>query len=409
MQYAIRDKRSAISELSGALGDLGTLVPLTVALITVNGLPATSVFFGVGVAYLLTGLFYRLPIPVQPLKAVAAIAIARGLPGTAVAAAGWWMGGLLILFALADLSRWLDRFFTRPVIRGIQLGLGAMLVWSGLMLASRPQVVPGGEERVIHLASRALPVGWLVAVAALLLLGVALRRRYLASLFLLAFGGLTALTVGGAGPVLGGIRLGIAFPVPALPSTADLLSALVFLVLPQIPLTLGNAVFATADTAQTYFGSRARRVTPRNLLTTMGISQLVAALFGGVPVCHGSGGLTAHYRLGARTGAAPFIMGALCLALALFVDGNALPILALIPYPVLGTLLAFVGVQHGLLVRDLRGWEEAGVALTTAFLGFATNNLALGFGGGILLQQSLGLIRWAHARRASVRPWGGAQ
>jgi len=409
MRYAIRDKRSAISELSGALGDLGTLVPLTVALITVNGLPATSVFFGVGVAYLLTGLFYRLPIPVQPLKAVAAIAIARGLPGTAVAAAGWWMGGLLILFALADLSLWLDRFFTRPVIRGIQLGLGAMLVWSGLMLASRPQVVPGGEERVIHLASRALPVGWLVAVAALLLLGVALRRRYLASLFLLAFGGLTALTVGGAGPVLGGIRLGIAFPVPALPSTADLLSALVFLVLPQIPLTLGNAVFATADTAQTYFGSRARRVTPRNLLTTMGISQLVAALFGGVPVCHGSGGLTAHYRLGARTGAAPFIMGALCLALALFVDGNALPILALIPYPVLGTLLAFVGVQHGLLVRDLRGWEEAGVALTTAFLGFATNNLALGFGGGILLQQSLGLIRWAHARRASVRPWGGAQ
>jgi len=409
MRYAIRDKRSAISELSGALGDLGTLVPLTVALITVNGLPATSVFFGVGVAYLLTGLFYRLPIPVQPLKAVAAIAIARGLPGTTVAAAGWWMGGLLLLFALTGLSRWLDRFFTRPVIRGIQLGLGLMLVQSGLMLVSRPQVVPGGEERVIHLASRALPLGWLVAAAALLLLGLALRhRRYLASLLLLAFGGLTALTVGGAGQVLGGIRLGIALPVPALPSIADLMSALLFLVLPQIPLTLGNAVFATVDTAQAYFGSQARRVTPRNLLTTMGISQLVAALFGGVPVCHGSGGLTAHYRLGARTGAAPLIMGALCLALALFVDGNALPVLALIPYPVLGILLAFVGIQHGLLVRDLRGWEEAGVALTTALLGFATGNLALGFGGGILLQQSFGLARWARARRASIWPNGGA-
>ncbi len=409
MRYAIRDQRSAISELSGALGDLGTLVPLTVALITVNGLPATSVFFGVGVAYLLTGLFYRLPIPVQPLKAVAAIAIARGLPGTTVAAAGWWMGGLLLLFALTGLYRWLDRFFTRPVIRGIQLGLGLMLVQSGLMLVSRPQVVPGGEERVIHLASRALPLGWLVAAAALLLLGLALRhRRYLASLLLLAFGGLMALTVGGAGRVLGGIRLGIAFPVPALPSTADLMSALLFLVLPQIPLTLGNAVFATVDTAQAYFGSQARRVTPRNLLTTMGISQLVAALFGGMPVCHGSGGLTAHYRLGARTGAAPLIMGALCLALALFVDGNALPVLALIPYPVLGTLLAFVGVQHSLLVRDLRGWEEAGVALTTALLGFATGNLALGFGGGILLQQSFGLARWARARRASIWPNGGA-
>jgi len=409
MRYAMRDVRFAISELSGALGDLGTLVPLTVALITVNGLPATSIFFGLGVAYLLTGLFYRLPIPVQPLKAVAAIAIARGLPGTTVAAAGWWMGGLLLLFVLTGLYRWLDRLFTKPVIRGIQLGVGLMLVQSGLMLVSRPQVVPGGEERVIHLASRALPLGWLVAAAGFLLLGVALRhRRYLASLLLLAFGGLIALTVGGAGRVLGGIRLGIALPVPTLPSTAELMSALLFLVLPQIPLTLGNAVFATVDTAQAYFGYQARRVTPRNLLTTMGISQLVAALFGGVPVCHGSGGLTAHYRLGARTGAAPLIMGTLCLALALFVDGNALPVLALIPYPVLGILLAFVGIQHSLLARDLRGWEEAGVALTTALLGFATGNLALGFGGGILLQQSFGLARWARARRASIRPNGGA-
>lgn len=381
-------------ELGGALGDLGTLVPLVAALITVNGLPATSVFFGIGVAYILSGLFYRLPIPVQPLKAVAAIAIARGLPGTTVAASGWWMGGLLLLLALADFSRWLDHLFTRPVIRGIQLGLGLMLVRSGLALASRPQVVPGGEERVIHLASRPLPLGWPVAAAALLLLGIALRhRRHLASLILLAFGGLTALTVGGAGRVLGGIRLGIALPAPILPSSADMISALVFLVLPQIPLTLGNAVFATVDTAQTYFGPRAHRVTPRNLLTTMGISQWIAALFGGVPVCHGSGGLTAHYRLGARTSAAPLIMGTLCLALALFVDGKALPFLALIPYPVLGILLAFVGVQHSLLVRDLRGWEGIGVALTTASLGFAAGNLAIGFGGGIVLQQGIRLLR----------------
>jgi len=402
------DRISIWGELSGALGDLGTLVPLAAALITVNGLSATGVFFGLGVAYVLSGLFYRLPIPVQPLKAVAAIAIARGLPGTTVAAAGWWMGGLLLLFALVDLPRWLDRLFTRPVIRGIQLGLGMMLVQSGLMLVSRPQVVPGGEERVLHLASHTFPVGWLIAAAALPFLIYTLRhRRYVASLVLLAFGGLTALAIGGAGRILGEIRLGIAFPAPALPSVADLMSALIFLVLPQIPLTLGNAVFATVDTAQAYFGHQARRVTPRNLLTTMGISQLVAALFGGVPVCHGSGGLTAHYRLGARTGAAPLLMGILCLALALLVDGNALPFLALIPYPVLGILVAFVGVQHGLLVRDLRGWEGIGVALTTALLGFATGNLALGFGGGILLQQFLGLVRRVRARRAAARSLEG--
>lgn len=387
------------TEVGGALGDLGVLVPLAVALITVNGLPATGVFFGVGIAYLLAGLVYRLPIPVQPLKAVAAIAIAHGLAGSVVIAAGWWMGILLLLLALTDAQRWLSRLFTRPVIRGIQLGLALILLRSGLSLASRPQVIPGGDDRVIRLATQVIPLGWMVAAAALFVLLWALRsRRWPASLAVLAFGGLTALTVGGAGRFLGDIHLGLVLPAPVLPLPKDLLNALVLLVLPQIPLTLGNAVFATADTARAYFGRRARRVTPRTLLTTMGISQLIAALFGGVPVCHGSGGITAHYRLGARTGTAPILMGVLCLGLALLVDGNVLPVLALIPYPVLGTLLAFVGVQHGVLARDLRGWQDISVAVATAGVGFVTRNLAIGFGCGITLHYGLRLVRWARAR-----------
>ncbi|HIP88035.1 MAG TPA: hypothetical protein EYH27_06330 [Anaerolineales bacterium] len=139
-------------------------------------------------------------------------------------------------------------------------------------------------------------------------------------------------------------------------------------------------------------------MTPRTLLTTMGISQLIAALFGGVPVCYGSGGITAHYRLGARTGTAPILMGVLCLGPALLVDGNVLPVLALIPYPVLGTLLAFVGVQHGVLARDLRGWQDISVAAATAGVGFVTRNLAIGFGCGITLHYGLRLVRWARAR-----------
>lgn len=390
------------TEVSGALGDLGVLVPLAVALITANGLPATNVFFGVGVAYVLVGLAYRLPISVQPLKAVAAIAIAHGLPGSVVTAAGWWMGLLLLVLAVTDAPRWLSRLFSRPVIRGIQLGLGLLLMRSGLALASRHQLIPGGEDRVIHLAAWTIPLGWILAGAALVVLMWTLRsRRWPASLVVLGFGGVTALLVGGAGRSLGQIRLGLALPTPTLPQWSDLLNALVLLVLPQIPLTLGNAVFATVDTAHAYFGDQARRVTPRNLLTTMGVSQLTAALIGGVPVCHGSGGITAHYRLGARTGTAPLLMGGLCLALALFVDGNALPVLALIPYPVLGTLLAFVGVQHGLLARDLRGWEEIAVGVTTAVVGFATRNLAIGFGSGIVLQQAARLLRWAKARRTA--------
>lgn len=380
-------------EVSGALGDLGVLLPLAAALITVNGLSATGVFFGVGLAYILTGLVYRLPLPIQPLKAVAAIAIAQGLPAGAVTAAGWWMGILLLILAATDAARYLGRLFTRPIIQGIQLGLGLLLVRSGILLALRRELTSGGAEQVVRLASRPVPLGWLLAGAALALLLYGVYRKWPVSLILLAFGVAVSLVWGGAAESLGRVRLGLALPRPVLPLIPDLRSALPLLVLPQIPLTFGNAVFATVDTARAYFGQGARRVTPSTLLTTMSISQSIAALFGGAPVCHGSGGLTAHYKLGARTGAAPVLMGILCLALALFVDGNILPILALIPYPVLGAMLAFVGVQHGLLARHVRGREEAFVVIVTGATGFATSNLALGFAVGMGVQQCGRLLR----------------
>ncbi len=390
-------------EISGAFGDLGMLLPLAVSLITVNGMSTTAVFFGIGAAYILAGLFYRLPIPVQPLKAVATIAIAYGLSSTVVAAAGWWMGLILLLLAVTNAARWIERLFTRPVIRGIQLGLALLLMQSGLALASRPQIVPGGADRVLELSIGTLPMGWLIALPAMLLLVWTLRRKNLpASLVVLGFGVAVAVTLGQTARSLGLIHLGLALPKPAVPAPYDLLQALILLVLPQLPLTLGNAVYATVDTTRSYFGLSTHRVTPRNLLTTMGISQLIAAVFGGVPVCHGSGGVTAHYRMGARSGTAPLIIGALCLFLALFVDGNALPILALIPFPVLGTLLIFVGLQHGWLVKDLKGGEEWFVALLTAGLGFYLHNLAIGFGTGILVDRSIWLLRYLRERFSTL-------
>ncbi len=381
--------RLAWGEISGAFGDIGVLLPIAAALITVNGLSATGVFFGFGVAYLATGLFYGLPLPVQPLKAVAAIAVAQQLRASTVVAAGWWMGILLLVFAFTGLGTRIGQLFSRPVVRGIQLGVGALLLRSGISLATRSQMVGGAPEAALHLAGRSIPVSWLLTGGMILLLAWLMRRRkgWPSALILVLCGVLTVAVSGGLRSVLGEVRVGVSLPKPGLPSASDLASAFVFLVLPQIPLTLGNAVFATVDTAQQYFGYRAARVTPQNLLKTMGIFQLVAALFGGAPVCHGSGGLTAHYKFGARSGLAPALMGVLCLALALFVDGNVVPILMLIPYPVLGVLLGFVGFQHGMLVRDLRTWDELAIALTIAGVGFATQNLALGFGIGILLDQ----------------------
>ncbi len=391
-------------ELSGALGDLGVLLPLLAALITLNGLPTTGVFVSVGLAYILAGAYYHLPVPVQPLKAMSAVAITQGLSGDVIAAGGWWMAAILLLLATTGAIRWVGRLFTRPVVRGIQLGLGLLLIRSGVMLAGRSQGVPGGDEAVIHLAAYPIPLNWLLAGLAVLLLGGALRgRRRPAALIVLSFGATMALTMGTVSPGLGQVKLGLNLPRLTLPSASDFLPALLLLVIPQLPLTLGNAVFATVDTARLYFGDHAQRVTPRALLTTMGLSQAVAAMIGGVPICHGSSGLTAHYKLGARTGAAPLIMGIVCLALGLFVDGGALPILTLIPYPVLGVLLAFVGLQHSLLVCHLTRWDEIVIALSIAAVSLVTHNLAIGLGVGIMLHQGWHLGQGFLIWRATVR------
>jgi SulP family sulfate permease len=164
------------------------------------------------------------------------------------------------------------------------------------------------------------------------------------------------------------------------------------LALPQIPLSLANSIYSTEDAAQQYFGASATHVTARRLLTTMGLSNIGAALFGGVPVCHGCGGLTAHYRLGARTGGAPLMLGVFFLLFGLLGGQSLLPLLQLIPMAILGVLLAYVGVQHGLLARDLKGWREWLPALTVALVGFLTRNLALGFAAGTALYFSLVFI-----------------
>lgn len=377
--------RFNLHELGGALGDLGTLLPLTVALITLNRMSATSIFLVVGLAYIMAGVFYRLPVPVQPLKAVAAIAIAGGLSSTIISASGLLMAAFLLLMAGTGAISQVAKLFPKVIIRGIQLGVGLILVKTGLLLVNKKQVIIGGGDGFVTLVNLSIPAGWLIAVALGVIFLLLLRSKRLpVSLALLALG----IPIGvfwGSFLGLPSLRFGLSLPALTIPSLADLSTALVLLVIPQIPLTLGNAVFAMADTAKTYFGPQASRVTPKALLTTMGIANLGAGLLGGMPVCHGSGGLTAHFRLGARTGGAALLMGIPFLAMAVFLDGNIIPIFALVPYAVLGVLVILVGVQHSLLVRDLRGGEEILVALAVAIPGVFTANLAIGLASGICL------------------------
>jgi SulP family sulfate permease len=375
-----------ISELSGALADLGVLLPLALAMISINHLNPRSVFLGLGIAYLLTALAYQLPLPIQPLKSLAATALALGLSVSQIIAGAWLMSIAFFGLALARLDRTISVVFPKAIIRGIQLGLGVLLLRAALNLIVEPGD-PWLEE--ISIGAISIPSAWVLALSAGILLIAALRIKP----------GWAALGVVLLGFLIGGIwNSGTTVQQPVtsslmiLPSGEDFLSALWVLVLPQIPLSLGNAVFATTDAAQRYFGDQAENVTPRRLLSTMSISNVVAATLGGIPVCHGSGGLTAHYRLGARSGGAPLMLGVGFLTLGLLNPGSLFTLLSSIPFPILAVLLGFVGVNHARLAGDLndtRGWATAIILAASAAI---ARNLAIGFAVGLAFHVFLSLF-----------------
>ncbi len=342
--------KSDLREVAGSFGDLATFLPLAVGLITVNGMNPTSLFLSAGVMYIAAGLYFRLPIPVQPLKATSAIAIAIGAsPGT-ISMVAFWMGCIFFIASLFNLNGLFRKIFTRPIVRGVQLGLGILLVKGG-MKALLTQT-PG------------------------------------------------ALSIAGISPVLlSGIRLGWVRPEWMVPAQGDLVAALFVLLLPQIPLTFANSIAATTDAAHQYYGKDAFRVTHRNLAASLGIGNLLSSMIGGMPVCHGSGGVTAHYIFGARTGRANLFIGGVFLLAALFLGQSISSLAGMFPLSVLGALLIYIGVRHAVLIRDVLecGHEfviAAGIGLLTLF----TGNLAIAFVVGIfanlLLRRRLGISLW---------------
>ena len=382
-----------LAELGGGLGDLGVLVPLATALILTNGFNATAVLLVFGVAYIGSGLYYRLPVPVQPLKAMAAIAIAQGLSPDVISTAGLIMGFILLGLAASGAMVPLASLFSKPIVRGIQAAVGVLLAQAGLRLIMKPELVRGGEALHFNVLGGALPAGVIVVVAlgAVLLLGLRWKRVPLTLVLLIPAIAAGAL-FGGASRVAD-ISLGPQVPAIGLPDVSLFWTAFVLLVVPQLPLTLGNAVVACEDTAHAYFGDDAARVTQRSLLTTKGLANVFAGLIGGMPVCHGSGGLTAHHAFGARTGGATVMLGAALIALALAVGSSAASLLGIIPPAALGLMLGIVGVQHALLVRDTKPGLEWLVVALVVVVAFLTANVALGFGAGIVCYHGSALAR----------------
>ena len=347
------------NEFSGAFGDIGTDFPLVVGMILAAHLDPASVLILFGAMQIMTGLLYGMPMPAQPLKAVAVIVITQKLTGNVLYGGGLAIALIMLALTATSLLDWLARAVPKVVVRGIQFGLGIQLSFLALK-----EYLPA-EGRI----------GWALGAATFLLILLLLgNRRFPPGLFAILLGLVFAVAFRVSGHELAH-GIGLSLPQFRVPHMADVWTGLLLLALPQIPLSLGNSVLATKQIAQDLFPER--HVTIRKIGFTYSAMNLINPFFGGVPTCHGSGGIAGHYAFGGRTGGSVIIYGSLYLVLGLFFAGSFGAVILLFPKPVLGMILFFEALALMLLVRDMA--EPKTDFVLVLLTGFAAATLPYGY------------------------------
>ncbi|PCI40241.1 MAG: sulfate transporter [Elusimicrobia bacterium] len=366
MRDRLRHLRFNRDELSGSLGDLGTFIPLTASLIIVCGLDAGTVLVFAGLFNILTGIIFNQPVPVQPMKAIAAVAIAQQLLPVEIAAAGFTAGMVILALGMTGTVEWAERVIPRPVVRGIQLGVGLKLASKGVSMVMGLGWA-GLDSRVVALLA-----------VALVLLGN--RWKKFPSALVIFLGGILILFVG-HGELLSGLTLGWRGPEFIFPQWGAWKVGMLQGALPQIPLTLLNSVIAVcALSSELYPG---RGIPAKKMAVSVGLMNIGACLFGAMPACHGSGGLAAQHRFGARTGGSVVALGTAKIFLGLVFGAAAVSFMTWYPASVLGVLLVFAGLELTLPARKCADREEFFVAVATA-CGIIAVNTWVGFVLGLL-------------------------
>lgn len=355
-------------EWAGAFGDLGTLIPFAVAYITLLKVDPFGILFAFGVAMIVTGFYYRTPFPVQPMKAIGAVATTQAAQSivivpNAVYAAGLVTGLVWLLLGLTGAAKKVAELVSRPVAIGIILGLGFSFMIEGIkMMAGNWWLgAIGLAGTLLLLSNRAIPAMFL----------------------LLVFGGVAAVVLQPQlVEELAAMRLSVRAPALTLSAInwSDLVIGTVFLALPQVPLTLGNAVIAITEENNRLFPDRP--VTEKGVSISTGILNLFGCAVGGIPMCHGAGGMAGHVRFGARTGGATVILGAILVLVALLFSGSVEILFKIFPVPILGVILFLAGGQLALGACDFsKDKGERFVTLATA--AFAVWNIGIAFVFGL--------------------------
>jgi MFS superfamily sulfate permease-like transporter len=355
-----------LRELAGSMGDFGTLFPLAVGYIAVCGLDPAGFLVMMGLANVATGLIYKLPMPIEPMKVLAVVAIAQHWSPSLIYASGFAMGIVWILFAATGVIGRLAKITPRSVVRGIQATLGIMLAVEALKMIS---------------------TGWVLGIAAVGIVLLLRESRYAPAAVVLMLLGIGIVAWKGRLPPAELIR----FTPPPLTgfSPREVWDSLVLAGFAQIPLTITNATIATAALIGSYFPDRPVGV--GKLSWNQGIMNLILPFFGGMPMCHGSGGLAGQYYFGARTGGTNLIEGGIEIALGLFAAAAIAGLFAAFPKAIIGAMLLLVGIELTKFARDVRpGWDLLPLFITVAVALLA--NMAVGFAAGLVAHY--GLEKW---------------
>ena len=375
-----RRNRYDLSELSGAFGDLGTLVPFVIAYLAIVKVDPVGLLLGFGGAMIATGLWYRTPFPVQPMKAVGAAAAVSSagvvVTPAILAASGLVTAVIWLVLGATGLARRMAGWIPRPALLGVILGLGFSFMLEGVRMMSEGMWTAAAMLVVALLAQSRLPV-----MLVLLPAGAGISIWNDPSLL----------------STLSAIRPAFHTPVFAWPtlSAADVWAGAIFLALPQLPLTFGNALVAITAENNRLFPERP--VTERSVALSTGLANLFTSSIGGVPVCHGAGGMAGHVQFGARTGGATVMLGTLLVLLGLFFGDSVQVLLKLFPTPVLGVILFLAGAELALSGRDAEDDRvQRFVLFATAALAVVNVGLAVVFGIALHQAAKHGLLRLRH-------------
>ena len=299
------------------------------------------------------------------------------------------IGVVFLVLSIPQIMNIIKKLFPLPIVRGIQLGTGLLLIDTGMKYFTNSQVLISGSKETISVLNFTVPTTLILGLCCAFILLYLLRStKYPAGLTLIVIGIFISIIFGAKLPNL----LFNAEPLQNILNIEHIqvdtiLKSFWLLVLPQIPLSVGNAIVATENTLKTYFGEEANKVKANRLSFDMGCFNIIAGLLGGIPCCHGCGGVTAHYRLGARTGKSTFLTGIFYTFLAVMVYCFGTSIFNFFPYPVLGILLVYVGIEHGLLIQDMTTRFDLAIVLIIGSIAFVTRDMTMAFITGMIVQR----------------------